>query len=107
MLPELTAPQLAEKLKGPSPPLLIDVREQDEYDFCRIAGGQLKPLGGLMEWAKDLDPEAEIVCYCHSGQRSYMAAQYLRQYFKFTKVSNLEGGIDAWSALVDPKVPRY
>ena len=107
MVPELTAPQLAEKLKSPNPPLLIDVREQDECDFCRIPGGELKPLGGLMQWAGDLDPEAEIVCYCHTGQRSYMAAHYLRQHFKFKNVFNLEGGIDAWSVLVDPGVPRY
>ena len=106
MVPELTAPQLAEKLKSENPPLLIDVREADEYAFCRIEGGQLKPLGDIMRWAKDLDREAEIVCYCHTGQRSYMAAGYLQQ-LGFKKAFNLAGGIDEWSALVDPKVPRY
>lgn len=107
MISEITAPQLAEKLKSPNPPLLIDVRELDEYAFCRIPGGQLKPLGQLMQWAREFDANAEIVCYCHSGQRSYMAAHYLQQNFKFKNVANLAGGIDAWSVLVDPSIPRY
>jgi rhodanese-related sulfurtransferase len=106
MVPELTAPQLAEKLKSGNPLLLIDVREADEYAYCRLKSGQLKPLGDIMQWAKDLDPKAETVCYCHTGQRSYVAAGYLQQ-LGFKNVFNLAGGIDEWSVLVDPQVPRY
>jgi len=106
MVPELTAPQLAERLRGQNPPALIDVREPDEYAYCRIEGALLKPLGDIMRWAKDLDREAEIVLQCHIGQRSLMAANYL-QHLGFKRVYNLAGGIDDWSRLVDPKVPRY
>jgi rhodanese-related sulfurtransferase len=106
MLPELTARQLADRLNGPNPPLLLDVREPHEHAYCHIPGAQLKPLGEIEEWAKALDSEAEIVCQCHTGVRSYHAARYL-QHLGFKKVYNLRGGIEAWSADVDPSVPRY
>ncbi len=106
MLPEITARELDEKLKGPNPPLLIDVRDADEFAFCRIEGAQLKPLAQIMNWAKELDPEAEIVLQCHVGGRSGQATQYLqRQGFKH--VYNLKGGIDAWALQIDPDIERY
>jgi rhodanese-related sulfurtransferase len=105
-VPEVTPPELAEKLKSPNPPLLIDVREPYEFGLCRIEGAQLKPLGGIMDWAQSLDREAEIVLQCHTGVRSGQATAYLR-HLGFKRVFNLRGGIDAWSRLVDPSVPRY
>jgi rhodanese-related sulfurtransferase len=106
MIPELTPPQLAEKLKGSNPPLLIDVREPHEYAYCRIEGAQLKPLGGIRRWITELAPEAEIVFQCHTGMRSAQATGYA-QSLGFKRVFNLRGGIDDWSAMVDPSVPRY
>jgi rhodanese-related sulfurtransferase len=106
MLPELTALQLAEKLRGADPPVLIDVREPHEYAYCRIPGAHLKPLGEIEVWAHELDPGAEIVFQCHTGVRSYHAARYLQR-LGFKSVYNLRGGIEAWSLEVDPAVPRY
>jgi adenylyltransferase/sulfurtransferase len=106
MLPEITVKNLAEKLKGPNPPVLIDVREPHEHRFCRIEGAQLKPLGEIEAWAESLDPEAEIVLQCHTGVRSAHATLYLKQ-LGFKRVANLRGGIEAWSTEVDPDVPRY
>jgi rhodanese-related sulfurtransferase len=106
MIPEITARQLAEKLKGPNPPLLIDVREPHEHAFCAIPGAQLKPMGQTPVWMQDLDPHAEIVLQCHTGVRSLQVAMYLRR-SGFSNVANLRGGIDAWSVEVDPSVPRY
>jgi rhodanese-related sulfurtransferase len=106
MIPELTVHELAEKLKSPNPPLLIDVREPYEYEYARIAGAQLKPLGQIAAWASELDKDAEIVLQCHSGNRSLYAAQFLQR-LGFKRVHNLKGGIDAWSVQVDPSVPRY
>lgn len=106
MIPEVTPQQLAEKLKGPNPPLLIDVREPHEHAHCHIEGAQLKPLGGIMLWIRELDPEAEIVFQCHTGVRSAQAAGYARS-LGFKHVFNLKGGIDAWSVMIDPEVPRY
>jgi rhodanese-related sulfurtransferase len=106
MIPEITALELAQRLADPDPPRLIDVREPDEYEFCRIEGAELKPLGDIETWADGLDTTAEYVFHCHSGYRSAQAAMYL-QSRGFKHVYNLRGGIDAWSVLVDPSVPRY
>jgi len=106
MIPEITVRELADKLNGPTPPLVIDVREPHEYELAHIEGAQLKPLGQIATWASDFDKEAEIVLQCHSGGRSMQAAQFLQR-LGFKNVANLKGGIDAWSVQIDPTVPRY
>ena len=47
-----------------------------------------------------------MVFQCHHGVRSQAAAEYFQRE-GFRNLCNLEGGIDAWSTLVDPSVPRY
>ncbi len=84
---------------------LLDVREPYEYAIAQI-GGQLLPLGELPERAGELDPNREIVVHCKSGGRSQRAAEFLRAN-GFKKVSNLAGGITAWSNEIDPSVPKY
>jgi rhodanese-related sulfurtransferase len=56
--------------------------------------------------AAELDREAEYVVYCHHGMRSAMAANWLKSR-GFLRVSNMTGGIDAWSTVVDRSVPQY
>ena len=103
---DITVTDLAARLKNGDAPIVIDVREPDEYTFARIDGAVLKPLGDIMDWSQELDREQEYVMQCHTGQRSAYATMILRQ-MGFKQVRNLIGGIDAWSAQVDPKVPRY
>jgi rhodanese-related sulfurtransferase len=55
---------------------------------------------------QELDPEAHLTVMCHHGQRSLNVTAWLRNQ-GFENVQSLRGGIDAWSAEVDPKVPRY
>jgi molybdopterin/thiamine biosynthesis adenylyltransferase/rhodanese-related sulfurtransferase len=88
------------------PHLLLDVREQHEWDASRIEGAKLMPLRGLPARLEELDTEAIIVVHCHHGGRSAQAVQYLRSR-GFSGATNLAGGIDAWSLQVDPSVPRY
>lgn len=85
---------------------LIDVREQHEYQLCRIPGAELKPLGQIAQWMHELDPSEALVLQCHHGMRSERACMLLASR-GFTNVKNLAGGIDAWSQSVDPSVPRY
>jgi rhodanese-related sulfurtransferase len=106
MLPEITVRQLEDKLNSDQPPLLIDVRDADEFAFCRIEGAQHKPLAQIAQWAQELDRDAEIVLQCHVGGRSAQATQYLQR-LGFTHVYNLKGGIDAWALQIDPDVERY
>ncbi len=103
---EIDVKQLAERInKGPAP-TLIDVREPDEYAYARLPGAVLKPLGGIYQWAKELDKDQEYVLYCHTGARSGQAA-YLLERMGFQHAINLSGGIDSWSLHVDASVPRY
>ena len=103
---DITVGELAERLKNGDAPVVVDVREPEEYAFARIEGAVLKPLGDILNWAQELDLDHEYVMQCHVGERSAYAAVILQQ-MGFERVRNLIGGIDAWSAHVDPSVPRY
>lgn len=85
---------------------LVDVREPVEARIAAVAGAELVPLGTLPDAIGRFAPEDDIVVMCHHGIRSHMACEYLAG-IGFTRVRNLSGGIDRWSAEVDPTVPRY
>lgn len=85
---------------------LVDVREQWEYDLCRIAGAKLIPLGTLPANLNTLLDADEVICYCHHGIRSLDAAAWLRQQ-GVESAKSMAGGIERWSVEVDPNVPRY
>ncbi len=94
-VPEITAPELQTKLTQDPTFTLIDVREQDEYDQAHIPTCRLIPLGTLPTRTSELDPDQEIVVYCHSGGRSSRAVAFLQaQGFRHAK--NLVGGILEW-----------
>ena len=88
--------------------VLVDCREQSEYDHCRIDGAVLIPMNEIPEKLDMLEPhrDKQIVIHCHLGGRSMKVTQYLRAQ-GFDKVQNMAGGIDAWSVEVDPEVERY
>jgi len=91
--------------RGDAPPL-VDVREEVEFGLARVEGARLLPLSRFDEWAPTLDPEEELVFMCHHGVRSAQVCAFLAR-AGFRRLHNLEGGIDLWSAEVDPEVPRY
>lgn len=103
----VTAQELAERLKDERGLRLVDVREKQEWDLCRIPEAELLPLSQFAGTAMEiLNPEEEIVVYCHHGMRSERAGLFLEQN-GYANVSNLIGGIDAWSLQVDSTVQRY
>jgi rhodanese-related sulfurtransferase len=85
---------------------LIDVREPEEFELARVEGAELMPLSRFNEWAGALGAEEEIVFMCHHGIRSAQVCAALAR-SGFAQLYNLAGGIDRWSAKVDPNVPRY
>jgi rhodanese-related sulfurtransferase len=107
---EVSPEELKELLEreGPRPFRLIDVREEEEFRICRLEWAELIPLAMLAQEApiRLIDKDKPIVVYCHHGMRSSYAAEFLRSH-GYEHVYNLTGGIDAWSELVDPSVPRY
>ncbi len=84
--------------------VLVDVRTDDERRTARIEGSITED--DLAKKLDGLDKNTCIVMHCHHGIRSRQAAERLVM-SGFTRVFNLEGGIEAWSADVDPSVPRY
>ena len=108
MIRELTPPELDAWRKDASraAPYVVDVREPWEHDKARIEGSALIPMREIPSRLAELPEDAEIVLLCHHGGRSAQVAQWLARN-GFERVHNLAGGIDAWSRLVDPAVPRY
>jgi adenylyltransferase/sulfurtransferase len=86
--------------------LLLDVRDPYEAEICRLPGSLLAPFEEVPSRVQGLDREREIVCYCHMGIRSGVAASFLARN-GFRRVSNLAGGIAAWAAEIDPEMPTY
>jgi rhodanese-related sulfurtransferase len=108
----LSAPELSRRLQCGEPLQLVDVREDRELELARLSQPVLHlPLSRSDEWIPRLPAllhrEEDVVVLCHAGVRSWHFACWLLQEQGFTRVWNLQGGIDAWSVEVDPTVPRY
>ena len=85
--------------------ILLDVRTHQETEITSIGGVHI-PLNELPNRINELDPESHIVIYCHHGVRSLTAVGIL-QSCGFNKVQHLNGGIDAWSDSIDPRIRKY
>jgi adenylyltransferase/sulfurtransferase len=107
---EVTPEELREFMNRPGPRdfRLIDVREEDEFQICRLEWAELIPLSRLPEQAprRLVDKDRTIVVYCHHGMRSQHACDWLRR-AGYQNVLNLTGGIDAWADRVEPGMRRY
>jgi len=86
--------------------VLVDVREDWEWEKSHIEGAIHIPLGELPRRLDELEPEQTTILYCHTGERSVDACLILWD-AGFRKVRNLMGGIDLWSEVIDPEVPKY
>ncbi len=106
MLPEIDPPTLNTFLKGPNPPRVLDVREPDELAISSLPEAVLIPLQELPSRFGELDPDADWVVICRSGQRSRSATAFLLER-GFRSVSNLSTGMNGWSRTVDPSVKTY
>jgi adenylyltransferase/sulfurtransferase len=102
---EISVTELKERLDRGEDIFILDVREPHEYEIVNI-GGYLIPLNELPQRVHELDSSHEMVVHCQRGSRSARAVEFLRQ-LGFTKVKNLVGGIDAWAASIDQRLPRY
>lgn len=85
---------------------VLDVREPQEYEICRIPDSTLIPLGDLPQRLTELEGHDDMVVHCKSGVRSAKAVKLLRE-AGFSKARNLRGGILAWIDRVDPSLPKY
>lgn len=91
---EISVAELKDRMQGSTPPFLLDVRTSKEHAIFNI-GGMLIPLQELPERLHELNSQAEIVVYCHLGQRSLHAIELLKK-AHFSHVRSLAGGLKAW-----------
>jgi adenylyltransferase/sulfurtransferase len=103
---EMTVQELKACLDRGDKVFILDVRNPEEYQICRIAGSVLLPLPELPRRFGELDRECEMVVHCKSGVRSARAIAFLKQQ-GFTRLKNLKGGILAWAQGIDPTMPTY
>jgi len=102
----VTSLELKAEVDRGQAPVILDVREPQEYQINRIPGSILMPLGDLPKRYVELEPNAAIVTQCKSGVRSAKAQEFLRSK-GFTNVRNLTGGVLGWIDQVDPSQPKY
>jgi rhodanese-related sulfurtransferase len=93
-VPSLSAAELSEKLKNGKRPLVIDVRQPDEYREGHIAGAKLIPLGELSQRMKELSKDKDIICVCASGSRSHSATKMLIS--AGHNAIDMKGGMFTW-----------
>ena len=106
---EITPREVKAKLDAGEALALIDVREASEHRVASIAGAELIPMGSVPQNLPRLEAEADsklLVVFCHHGIRSLSAVDWLRRH-GIENCQSMSGGIDAWSAGVDPKIARY
>jgi sulfur-carrier protein adenylyltransferase/sulfurtransferase len=104
-IPQMSVKELKQKLDAGEDFQLIDVREPYEVKIAEI-GGKLIPQNDVPQRLAEIDRDREVVVHCRSGARSQRIAEFLKQN-GYTQVSNLAGGILAWSEEIDPKVQKY
>lgn len=108
MIGQLQATALQQWLddKTRTAPLILDVREEWEFETCHIPGARLIPMQQIPARLNELPPEADVVVVCHHGARSMQVANFLAQSGR-DRIHNLSGGVAAWADEVDPAMPRY
>jgi len=107
MISQIHPNDLKSLLDAGEPIVLLDVRQPEEHAICALPRSVLIPLGELHARASEMEPtDTLVVVYCHHGVRSMSGAAILRQ-AGLPNVASLAGGIDLWSQIIDPTVPRY
>jgi monothiol glutaredoxin len=102
---QLTVQQLKTMLDSEAPLQLLDVRSAAERRLAKIEKARHLDADAIPE-IEEMERDTLLVFLCHHGIRSQQAARHF-QSKGFTNVGNVVGGIEAWSAEVDPSVPRY
>ncbi len=105
---QLTPLELAAMLarEGAQKPFLLDVRERDEFEICRISDATLIPMREVPQRLAEVPTDMPVICICHHGGRSMQVAMFLASR-GFENVINLTGGVHRWAQDVDPAMPTY
>jgi len=105
-VPEITVEELKAKMDRGDDFFLLDVREPNEYQICKIQGAKLIPLGEVSQRTGELDRDRDLIVHCKMGARSAKAVSLLQER-GFTRAWNLKGGILEWIDKVDRSQSKY
>jgi monothiol glutaredoxin len=101
---QLSVSELKDQLDNDSV-ILIDVRGSEEREQASLDAA--RPMDGdTMKDIESMPKDTALAFICHTGGRSQVAAEHYRKQ-GFDNVSNVVGGIDAWSKEIDSDVPQY
>ena len=89
-------PNTVEELRHRDDVVVIDVREDYEYNDGHIPGARLVPLGQVPNRLDEIPKDKTVIAVCRSGNRSSQATNFLRQQ-GFDNVHNMTGGMNAWA----------
>jgi rhodanese-related sulfurtransferase len=105
---EISCQDVKSKLDSAEGLLLLDCREQDEWDHVHIQGATLLPMSGIQDRAGELESHrsSQVIVYCHHGGRSLQVARWMQQQ-GFEDVLSMAGGIDVWAQEIDSSLVRY
>jgi sulfur-carrier protein adenylyltransferase/sulfurtransferase len=119
---EITVKQLKSRLDAGEDLVIVDVRDPHEWQIAALDGTLRIPKGDI-QTAKNavlagrklrdetvlaqIPTDREVIVHCRSGKRSADSIEFLREAGYKNKLVNLKGGILAWSAEIDPSIPRY
>lgn len=103
---QISVTELKELLTENNDLVLLDVREDWEVEMCKVNGSVHIPMGNIPDQVVQLDKEKSIAVMCHHGMRSLQVCQFLESQ-GFSDLSNVSGGIDAWTREIDPSLELY
>ncbi len=102
---EIDPQSLRGMIESKQPFFFLDCREPHEFEAARIDGATLIPMREIPRRLDEIPRDRPVIVYCHHGMRSMDVAVWLRN--QAVEARSLAGGIDRWSAEIDPSVPRY
>ena len=103
---DVTVRELKSRLDRQDSFLLLDVREPQEFEICRIPGSVLIPLNELPARLSEIEGRDDMIVHCKSGVRSGKAVKLLHE-AGYRQARNLKGGILAWIDEIDTSLPKY
>ena len=105
-LPLEIDPEHAKELVESGRAYLLDIREADEVEICRINGSGFIPMGEVPHRLTEIPKDKPVIAYCHYGARSLRVAHFLRSK-GYENCCSMGGGIDQWAVRFDPTMQRY
>lgn len=105
---EVSCQAVKASLDAQEPLVLVDCREQSEYEIASIPEAILLPMSQLTSRVDELEKHRQdrIVVHCHHGGRSLRVAGWLREQ-GFSQAQSMAGGIDDWAVSIAPGMARY